>query len=149
MRSIMAALLAALILPGVATLAQPGPMALPVKAAPVIQDMIIAEITALGTLRSDEAIIVRPEIAGRVQTIHFQEGQLVNKNDPLFTLDPAEYKAQLDGSTAQLRMEQLNFERARPDAVFQTAYQPAKSGRGPGQTGRRPRQPDQGSGPAG
>jgi len=113
MRSIFAAVLAALILPGAATLAQPGPMALPVKVAPVIQDTIIAEITALGTLRSDEAIIVRPEIAGRVQTIHFQEGQLIDKNDPLFTLDPAEYKAQLDGSTAQLRMEQLNFERTR------------------------------------
>ena len=88
-------------------------MALPVKATPVIQDTVIAEITALGTVRSDEAIIVRPEIAGRVQTIHFQEGQLVNKNDPLFTLDPAEYKAQLDGSAAQSRLEQLNFERAQ------------------------------------
>ena len=113
MRSILAALLAALALSGVAALAQPSPMALPVKAVPVIQDTVIAEITALGTLRADEAIIVRPEIAGRVQTIHFQEGQLVNKNDPLFTLDPAEYQAQLDGSSAQLRMEQLNFERTR------------------------------------
>jgi membrane fusion protein (multidrug efflux system) len=113
MRSIMAALLAALVLPCAITLAQPGPMALPVKTAPVIQDTVIAEITALGTLRSDEAIIVRPEIAGRVQTIHFQEGQLVNKNDPLFTLDPAEYKAQLDGGAAQSRLEQLNFERTQ------------------------------------
>ena len=113
MRSTLAALLAALVLPCAVTLAQPGPMALPVKAVPVIQDTVIAEITALGTLRSDEAIIVRPEIAGRVQAIHFQEGQLINKNDPLFTLDPAEYQAQLAGSTAQLRLEQLNFERTR------------------------------------
>ncbi len=113
MRSIMAALLAALVLPGAATLAQSGPMALPVKATPVIQDTVTTEITALGTVHADEAIIVRPEIAGRVQTIHFQEGQLVNKNDPLFTLDPAEYKAQLDGSAAQSRLEQLNFERAQ------------------------------------
>ena len=113
MRSILATLLAAVVLPGATTLAQPGPMALPVKVTPVIQDTVTTEITALGTVRADEAIIVRPEIAGRVQSIHFQEGQLVNKNDPLFTLDPAEYKAQLDGSSAQLRMEQLNFERTQ------------------------------------
>jgi membrane fusion protein (multidrug efflux system) len=90
MRKTTAILLAVLLSPWAASLAQPGPMAMPVKVAPVIQDTVTAEITALGTLRADESIMVRPEIAGRVQTIHFQEGQAVAKNDPLITLDPAE-----------------------------------------------------------
>lgn len=94
-------------------IAQLKPMALPVKIAPVLQDTVNVEITALGTLRSEEAIVVRPEVAGRVQTIHFQEGQLVNKNEPLISLDAAEYKAQLESSAAQLRMEELNFDRTR------------------------------------
>lgn len=112
-RAVLTALLL-LSLPPFTTVAQmPPPMVLPVKAVPVIQDTIIAELGALGTLRSDEAILIRPEIAGRVQTIHFQESQLVNKGEPLITLDQAEHKANLDRSTAQLRLEQISFERVR------------------------------------
>src|SRR5512141_564378 len=34
-------------------------------------------ITAVGSLRSDESVTLRPEVAGRVSAIGFQEGQRV------------------------------------------------------------------------
>ena len=40
-------------------------------------------ITAVGSLRSDESITVRPEVAGRISAILFNEGQRVGKGATL------------------------------------------------------------------
>ena len=45
-------------------------------------------ITAVGSLRSDESVTLRPEVAGRITAITFQEGQRVAKGDTLVRLDP-------------------------------------------------------------
>jgi membrane fusion protein (multidrug efflux system) len=113
MRNILqSALLALLLLPVDAAMAQQrGSMAMPVKAESVIQDAVTTEITALGTLRSEEAVMIRPEIVGRIQTLHFQEGQLVTRDAPLVTLDQAEYRATLAGSTADMEMARISYER--------------------------------------
>ena len=47
----------------------------PVKTATVTVETLNVEVTAVGTLRADETVVVRPEIAGRVAAIHFKEGQ--------------------------------------------------------------------------
>ena len=46
-------------------------------------------ITAVGSLRSDESITVRPEVAGRISAILFQEGQRVTQGATLVRLDPS------------------------------------------------------------
>ncbi|NMQ17867.1 efflux RND transporter periplasmic adaptor subunit [Candidatus Competibacter phosphatis] len=84
---------------------------LPVKAAPATHATLNVEVTAVGTLRADETVMVRPEIAGRVETIHFREGQKVRQGEPLVTLDQEEYQAQLASSTAQLALEQSSYRR--------------------------------------
>ena len=43
------------------------------------------QVTAIGTLLSDEAVTISSEIAGRLKEIHFQEGQPVEKGALLFT----------------------------------------------------------------
>src|SRR5689334_419694 len=43
----------------------------------------------VGTLRSAESIVLRPEIAGRVQQIHFNDGQQVAAGALLVSLDDA------------------------------------------------------------
>lgn len=90
-----------------------GPPALPVKAVAVKRDTVIESITAVGTLRANESVLIRPEIAGRIQTIHFREGDPVVAGVPLVTLDPAEYKAQVAGSQADVTVSELNYERQR------------------------------------
>ena len=84
---------------------------LPVKAAPVTRATLNVEVTAVGTLRADETVVVRPEIAGRVATIHFKEGQGVRQGEPLITLDQEEYQAQLASSAAQLALEESSYRR--------------------------------------
>ncbi|MDS4019800.1 MAG: efflux RND transporter periplasmic adaptor subunit [Candidatus Competibacter sp.] len=84
---------------------------MPVKAAPVTRETLNIEVTAVGTLRADETVMIRPEIAGRVATLHFKEGQTVSAGDPLVTLDQDEYKAQLAGSVAEAGMDEISFKR--------------------------------------
>ncbi len=90
-----------------------GPPATPVKVVPVARETVIETLTAVGTLRANESVLIRPEIAGRIQTIHFREGEPVAAGAPLVTLDPAEYKAQVAGSQADVTLSELNFERQR------------------------------------
>jgi multidrug efflux pump subunit AcrA (membrane-fusion protein) len=59
--------------------------AVPVEAAKVIAAPLSEQVTAIGTLLSDEAVTVSSEIPGRLKEIHFQEGQPVDKGAPLFT----------------------------------------------------------------
>lgn len=89
--------------------AEPPPM--PVKVAPVTRETLNVEVTAVGTLRADETVVIRPEIAGRVAVLHFKEGQAVQQGEPLVTLDQDEYRAQLASSAAQLALEESSFRR--------------------------------------
>ncbi|MCP5418998.1 MAG: efflux RND transporter periplasmic adaptor subunit [Gammaproteobacteria bacterium] len=110
-RFIAGTLCATALLAGGAAYAQSGPPAMPVKTAAVKQGEVVSEITALGTLRSEEAVLIRPEIAGRIETIHFQEGQIVPKGAPLVTLDQSEHRARLAGSTAELELSRISYQR--------------------------------------
>ncbi|MCB1768870.1 MAG: efflux RND transporter periplasmic adaptor subunit [Candidatus Competibacteraceae bacterium] len=83
----------------------------PVKVAPVTRETLNVEVTAVGTLRADEAVVIRSEIAGRVATLHFREGQAVRRGEPLVTLDQEEYQAQLASSAAQLALEESSYQR--------------------------------------
>jgi membrane fusion protein, multidrug efflux system len=90
-----------------------GSTATPVEAVEVSVAPVTVEVRTVGTLRADESVVIRPEIAGRVLQVHFAEGQAVQAGQELITLDPAEYRAQLAESSATLRLHQLNFDRAQ------------------------------------
>lgn len=55
----------------------PKPMGLPVKATPVRIGTVTHDVTAVGSLLANESVVIRPEVAGRVVAIHFNEGQVV------------------------------------------------------------------------
>ncbi len=99
-----------------AALAQPPaspPKGIPVEVVNVETAMVAEEVNTVGTLLPAESVIVRSEIAGRVVTLHFSEGQLIDKDKPLITLDSNEYKAQLESSAAEVKLSELNFERQK------------------------------------
>lgn len=99
--------------PGAGPAAGGPPPGLPVKAVQVKVGEVRNEIGAVGSLLADEAVIIRPEIDGRVVAIHFEEGQRVVKGQKLVTIDPAELKAQLAQSEAQARTDAQRFERSK------------------------------------
>jgi membrane fusion protein (multidrug efflux system) len=69
--------------------APPGAGNVTVEAIKVATQSLPQTITAVGSLRSDESVTLRPEVAGRISTIAFQEGQRVAKGAMLIRLDPA------------------------------------------------------------
>ena len=91
---------------------QKPPPGMPVKAVPARLAPAVLEAGAVGSLRADESVAIRPEIAGRVAEIRFDEGQRVTKGAMLVRLDQAELGAVVASSSAQLRWEQQRVERA-------------------------------------
>ena len=66
-----------------------------VQATKVVQQPLPQMITAVGSLRSDESVTLRPEVAGRVAAILFKEGQNVKQGMTLVRLDPAINQAEV------------------------------------------------------
>src|SRR5512144_706607 len=94
--AIIRALLAALLLCAAHARAQAPkgpPPAMPVKAAAAKIAPALDEAGAVGTLRADEAVTIRPEIAGRIAEIRFNEGQAVARGALLVKLDQSELAA--------------------------------------------------------
>lgn len=73
-----------------------------VEAEPVTVSLLQQEITAVGTLRSNESVTLRPEIAGRIASIALDEGQRVRRGELLLRLDDAVYRAELAQAEASL-----------------------------------------------
>jgi membrane fusion protein (multidrug efflux system) len=69
-------------------------------------------ITAVGSLRSDESVTLRPEVAGRVNAIGFQEGRPVTKGTVLVKLDPAINEAEVLQAKANLTLSKAKYDRA-------------------------------------
>jgi len=88
------------------------PPGIAVEAARVVSLSLPQALTAVGSLRSDETVIVRPEIAGRVATIHFREGERVTKGDVILKLDESVQRADSDRARANLTLSKSKFERA-------------------------------------
>lgn len=67
---------------------------------------------AVGSLRADESVMIRPEIAGRVARIGFAEGQRVQRGELLIALDDAEYRALVTSSSTQAKLDAQRLARA-------------------------------------
>ena len=89
-----------------------GPPPVTVEATKVVTAPMPQTITAVGSLRSDESITLRPESAGRISEITFQEGQRVVKGAPLVKLDAAIPQAEVAQAKANLTLAKSKFDRA-------------------------------------
>jgi len=67
----------------------------------------------VGSLRSGEAIMLRPEVAGRVREIHFSDGQQVAAGALLITLDDELVRAELNEANANLANSRRAYNRAQ------------------------------------
>lgn len=85
----------------------------PVEAEEVQVGTVVDAVQAVGSLRSNESVVLRPEIAGRISRIHFTEGQVVRQGMPLVDLDDALYRAEVAEAQAKVNLSQRNYDRAR------------------------------------
>jgi membrane fusion protein (multidrug efflux system) len=96
--------------PGVAKGPIGGP-AVAVEIAPVKVARLQDDVAAIGTLRSNEAVVVRPEISGRISEINFVEGGKVEKGQLLVALDSSVYAAEVQQAKANLALAETTFNR--------------------------------------
>jgi membrane fusion protein (multidrug efflux system) len=88
------------------------PQAVTVEAARVVRAALPQVITAVGSLRSDESVTLRPEVAGRIATIGFAEGQRVQKGALLVRLDPTVNEAEVKQARANMTLAKSKYDRA-------------------------------------
>ena len=90
---------------------KPSP-AVAVEAAPVTAAKLAKSIIAVGSLRSDESVVIRPEVSGRIQEIFFREGQRVEKGAILIRIDDSVQRAELEQAKANLSLGKSKLDRA-------------------------------------
>lgn len=83
-----------------------------VEVQAVTASEFIHEVSAVGSLLSNESVMIRPEIAGRVAKILFDEGFAVKKGQPLVKLDDSTYVSDYNQAKANLELSRANNERA-------------------------------------
>lgn len=90
-----------------------GPPAMGVEVAVARRESIASEVSVTGRIEAVQAIEVRPEVDGRIVAILAREGQTVGVGAPLFRVDDAELKAQVDRATAERDLARQTLERTR------------------------------------
>ncbi len=70
-------------------------------------------LEAIGSLRANESVVLRSELAGRIAGLHFSEGQAVAQGAVLITLDASEHEAEWAQREAAVTLWTLKAKRAR------------------------------------
>jgi len=89
-----------------------GPQAILVEAQKVSRKPFERGITAVGSLRSNESVTLRPEVAGRISEIRFTEGQRVEKGQVLIRLDDSVPRAEFEQARANFTLAKSNYDRS-------------------------------------
>jgi membrane fusion protein, multidrug efflux system len=84
----------------------------PVETAKARASEAAVELQSVGTLASDESVAIAAEVAGRIASINFKEGEPVKSGAVLATLDNLLASADLAFADANLKLAESNFERA-------------------------------------
>lgn len=124
-RSLAAIVALALCLPTADALAQESKPAVRVEAQVIEPTPLVESVSAIGTLNSNESVVVRPEIDGRIVEIAFDEGEPVAGGDVLVKLDSEVYRTQLAEAQARLELSGRTYERAK--ALFDKGHGSAQT----------------------
>ena len=82
-----------------------------VEAAKVEIMKLTDDTQAVGSLRSRQGVIVRPEVSGRITELNFKDGDRVRKGQLLVQLDDQLQLAQVQQSQAELSIARANHQR--------------------------------------
>jgi membrane fusion protein (multidrug efflux system) len=117
--------------PEAAAKGPPGGGAAPVEVMVLQPTRVSEELQAVGSLRSNESVILRPEVSGRIATIGFRDGQPVKRGQLLFALDSSLNQAEVAQARAELDLAISNLKRtedlARKNFVSSSAQEQAAS----------------------
>jgi len=87
------------------------PRAMGVEVAKVETSPLRDDAQTVGTLKSRQNIMLRPEVAGRVVALGFADGSQVRKGQMLVQLDDSLQRAEIQQAQAQMSIAQANHKR--------------------------------------
>ena len=80
-------------------------------------------LNAIGTVTPVYTDVITSQVTGLVSQVHYREGQMVRKGDPLIDIDPRPYQAQLVQAQGALERDTNLLAQARMDLErYQTAW---------------------------
>ncbi|MFL6814592.1 MAG: efflux RND transporter periplasmic adaptor subunit [Bradyrhizobium sp.] len=104
------------------------PAAVPVSVALVEQRDVALWDEFSGRLEAVERVEVRSRVAGAIKAVHFREGALVKEGDPLITIDPDPYAAEVERAKAQVLAAEARLAYAQKEQERARRLQQANSG---------------------
>jgi RND family efflux transporter MFP subunit len=109
--------------------ASAAPAVLPqvVVSKPLLRE-VDSRLDFLGQFSAVEQVDLRAQVGGTLTEIHFKDGDVVQKGDPLFTIDPRPYEIRLAQANAQLETATARLELADRELVRAQALQRSLAG---------------------
>jgi membrane fusion protein (multidrug efflux system) len=103
----------------------------PVEVVELRPTVVQEDLVAVGSLRSNESVVLRPEVAGRIAQIGFRDGQPVRRGQLLIGLDASVNQAEVAQARAEFELAQSNLRRtedlARKNFISSSAQEQAAS----------------------
>jgi RND family efflux transporter MFP subunit len=91
------------------------PTAVPVRTVEVTRQDVPDVIRAIGTVRSQRSVIIRPQVDGELVELAVREGQQVKRGDLLARIDDRGIRAALEQARAQLEVSEAQLKAATLD----------------------------------
>ncbi len=89
------------------------PSAVPVEVVAARRDTVVDAIEATGEIEAVQSIELRPDVDGRISEILVREGATVGKGTPLFRIDDAERRAEVERARADRDLAKQALDRTR------------------------------------
>jgi membrane fusion protein (multidrug efflux system) len=90
----------------------------------IVRGPIYKTYTSVGTVAAGDFARITPKVAGRIKTIHVEEGDQVEQGELLMLIDPFDYEQALQNTAAIKNQAKVNLERVRRDlARMESLYQ--------------------------
>jgi len=94
-----------------------GARAIEVDVAQVTATLMTDYQSYFGRTEAIDKVEIRPLVSGTIVGVHFNDGALVNKGDPLFTIDQRPFRAAVDRAAAELAAARARSNYASSDAT--------------------------------
>lgn len=95
----------------------PAPPPPEVKVATVLQRTVPIYVENIGETVGASDVEIRARVAGFLESVNFDEGSLVHKNQLLYTIDPKPYEAELATASGHMAEAEARLAKAKQDVA--------------------------------